>query len=70
MDAGQLVVALVRAHASLVHRSLEVGGDAVATCLCPLQLRLVEHDRVAGRGEDLGDAVAHQAGTADEDRLG
>ena len=37
-------------------------------CLRPLDVRLVEHDRMAGGSEDLGDAVAHQPGAADEDR--
>ena len=59
----------VSLEAALRDRPLEVAGDPVATRLGSREVRLVEDDAPAARGEDLGDAVAHQPGAADEDVL-
>ena len=52
---------------ALGHGALEVGADACAAGLGAGHLRLVERHVVAGRGHDLGDAVAHQPRAANED---
>ena len=48
---------------------LEVAGDPVAARLRPGEVGLVQRRRSGRRGEDLGDAVAHQPGAGDEDAL-
>ena len=55
--------------AALGDGAIEVAGDPVPAGLGAGQIRLVEDDRQADRGVDLGDPVAHQPGARDEDAL-
>ena len=57
------------AQPGLVDGALEVAGDAHAAGFRPGKVGLVERDLRADRGEDLGDAMAHQAGPGDEDTI-
>ena len=68
-DAPEGRVALVVRQLALGDRPLEVAGDPVPTRGGTGEIRLVEHDLLADRRVDLGDAVAHQAGAGDEDPL-
>ncbi len=63
-DAAELLQPIVGCDLALGHGTLEVRADARAPGLGAGHLRFVERDLVSGRGQDLGDAVAHEARAA------
>ena len=68
-DPAQRRIPGGRVEAALLDCPLEVPGDPVAAGDGPGEVRLVEHHVPTRRGEDLGDAMAHQPGAADEHRI-
>ena len=67
LDPAERRVAVLRREPALGDGPIEVAGDPVAARLGAGELRLVQRHRLADRGVDLGDAVAHQPGARDED---
>ena len=69
MDPREDLVPRGGVQAALGDGPVEVGRDPVAPGLRPREIRLIQDHILAHRRVDLGDAVAHQAGTGDEHPL-
>src|SRR6185436_11262618 len=68
-DPRERGVPLVRRDPALRDGPVEVARDPLPAGLGTLEVGLVEDDGLPDRGMDLGDAVAHEAGTRHEDPL-
>ncbi len=69
LDPCERGVALVLGEATLRDRAVQVAGDPIAACLGAREIGLVQRDRQADGGVDLGDPMAHQPGARHEHPL-
>ena len=69
LDPRERGVALVLGEPALGDRAVQVAGDPVAARFGARELGLVQRDRQADGGVDLGDAMTHQPGARHEHPL-